>query len=460
MWGRTRSGRAWRIGAVGLAVLLLFTGALNLRSVFGLGDEPDWVVDPAAPSAMDELVGGTALRRGGGSLGGAILTLQDRLRAEPDNGQAAVLLGQAYLQQVRETGDPSFYPKAETLFQMALDQNSDDFGAMVGLGSLALARHDFATALDWGERAKAINPYHAPAHGVIVDALVELGRYDEAIAATQTMVDLRPDLASYARVSYVRELTGDRAGAIRAMEQAALAGAALPEPFAWAQVQLGNLIFDGGDLDAAQAAYEAALRTLPDYPYASAGLGRIAAARGDYAGAVTYYEAAIARLPLPEFVIALGDVQAAFGDAAAAERQYALVGAMQNLYAANGVDTDLEMALFLADHPERVEDISAVVADARAAYARRPGVKAADVLAWTLYQAGDYAEAKTASGEALHLGTQDALMLFHAGMIERALGNMDAATAYLRAALELNPHFSVRWAPEARAIVAGSPARG
>jgi tetratricopeptide (TPR) repeat protein len=429
--------------------LLLFSGALNLRSAFGWGEEPDWVLDPTAPSAMDELVGGTALQRGGGTLAGVILTLQDRLRAELDNGQAAVLLGQAYLQQVRETGDPSFYPKAETLFRLALEQNPDDFGAMVGLGNLALARHDFAAALDWGTRAKAINPYHAPAHGVIVDALVELGRYDEAIAATQAMVDLRPDLASYARVSYVRELTGDRAGAVRAMEQAALAGAALPEPLAWAQVQLGNLLFDGGDLAAAQAAYESALRAVPDYPYASAGLGRVAAARGDYAGAVARYEAAIARIPLPEFVIALGDVHAAFGDAAAAERQYALVGAMQDLYAANGVDTDLEMALFLADHPERVGEMSAVVAEARAAYERRPGVKAADVLAWTLYRAGDYAAAKAASDEALRLGTQDALMLFHAGMIERALGNADVAVSYLRAALELNPHFSVRWAPVA-----------
>jgi tetratricopeptide (TPR) repeat protein len=445
-------GRRWQIVGAALAAIILFTGVLNLRSAFGFGDDPDWAVDPAAPSAMDRLVG---FDRAGGPLDATILALQDALRADPGDARSAVYLGQAYLQQVRESGDPSYYPKAETLFRQALDADGRDFSAMVGLGSLALARHDFAGALEWGERASQVNPYHAPAHGVIVDALIELGRYDEAIVAAQTMVDLRPDLASFARVSYVRELMGDRDGAIAAMEQAALAGAARAEHVAWVQVQLGNLHFDGGDLDAAEAAYETSVRNLPDYPAALAGLGRVAAARGQYEEAVARYEAAIARVPLPEFVIALGDVHAAFGQPAEAERQYALVGAMQDLYAANGVDTDLEMALFFADHPERIADMTALVEQARAAYARRPSVRGADVLAWTLYRAGDYAGAKTAIDEALRLGTKDALMFFHAGTIEQALGNTEAAANYLRTALERNPHFSVRYAPEAEATLAG-----
>jgi tetratricopeptide (TPR) repeat protein len=445
-------GRPWQLAGAALAALLLFTGALNLRSAVGFGDDPAWDVDPAAPSAMDRLVG---LDRASGPLDQTILALQDALHADPEDARAAVLLGQAYLQQVRESGDPSYYPKAETLFRQALEADDRDFSAMVGLGSLALARHAFAEALEWGQQALQVNAYHAPAHGVIVDALVELGRYDEAIVAAQTMVDLRPDLASFARVSYVRELMGDREGAVAAMEQAALAGAARAEHVAWVQVQLGNLHFDGGDLDAAEAAYETSLRNLADYPAALAGLGRVAAARGQYEEAVSHYEAAIARVPLPEFVIALGDVQAAFGQPAESERQYALVGAMQGLYAANGVDTDLEMALFFADHPERVTDMAALVEQARAAYARRPSVRGADVLAWTLYQAGDYDGAKTAIDEALRLGTRDALMHFHAGMIERALGDADGAASDLRAALELNPHFSVRYAPVAEDTLAG-----
>ena len=205
-----------------------------------------------------------------------------RFEQDPDNGVAATQLGLAYLQVTRETGDPTYYPKAETLFTQALDQDERDFAAMVGIGTLALARHDFAAALTWGERAYEVNPAHAPALGVIGDAQIELGRYDEAVATFQAMVDLRPDLASYSRVSYARELYGDRPGAIVAMEQAAAAGAGRAENVAWTQVQIGNLHANGGDLDSALAAYDTALRTLPGYVYALAGQGRIAAARGDF----------------------------------------------------------------------------------------------------------------------------------------------------------------------------------
>jgi tetratricopeptide (TPR) repeat protein len=385
-------------------------------------------------------------------LDGQIRALQDELRADADNGRAARLLGQAYLQKARESGDPSYYPKAEQLFQRALDVDPNDHEALVGLGTLALARHHFAEALTWGERARDLNPYHAPAYGVIGDALVELGRYDEAVQTIQRMVDLRPDLASYARVSYLRELMGDRDGAIAAMEQAAVAGAAHAENVAWTQVQLGNLFFDGGDLAAAEHRYDEALAVLPDYVYAVAGQARVAAARGDLARAADLYAQAVRTTPLPEFVIAYGDVLTAAGRSDEAAAQYALVGAIQQLYAANGVDTDLELALFTADYGDSAE-LPAALAMVRAQVAVRPSIVADDILAWLFYKSGDLAGAQAASQQALRLGTRSALMHFHAGMIEAAVGNRDAAISHLQTALDLNPHFSVRFAPEARATL-------
>lgn len=439
-----------RLALAALAAVLLLTGVLNVRTVFGDRGAPAWDADLTAPSAADRLVG--APERAPTRLDGQILSLQDALRDDPDNGHAAVTLGQAYLQRARETGDPSYYPKADTLFATALAVDPADVPAMVGHGTIALARHQFADALGWGERARAGNPYHAPAYGVIGDAQIELGRYPEAIATFQAMVDLRPDLASLARVSYARELMGDRAGAIEAMEQAATAGAASPENVAWTEVQLGALLFGQGDVDEAERRYRRALVVLPDYVYALAGLGRVAAARGDVDGAIASYTLAIQRLPAPEFVIALGDVLLVAGRSDEAEQQYALVGAMQALYAANGVDTDVEMALFDADHGR---DLPGTVARAQAAFARCPSIRAADVLSWTLYQSGRYAAAREASRQALRLGTQDALMLFHAGMIEAGLGETAAAVDYLQRALQLNPAFSVRYAEQARATLRG-----
>src|SRR5918995_2601205 len=434
-----------------LAAVALISGVLNIRpaleSVSGAGS-----IAPSGPSAIETLVG--APERPQTALDARIQSLQETLRGGDERATrpAVTMLGQAYLQKARETGDPGYYPKAETLFRQALAGDGDDVEAIVGLGTLALARHEFAAALDWGEQARALAPYHAAAYGVIGDAQVELGRYDEAVETIQAMVDLRPDLSSYSRVSYVRELRGDREGALAAMEQAATAGSGYAENVAWVRVQLGNLRFDGGNLGGAASEYAAALAALPGYAPALAGQARVAAAAGNLDRAAELYEKAVRAIPLPEFVVGYGDVLSAAGRQNEANAQYALVEAIQQLYAANGVDTDLELALYTADYG-RSEDLPRAVEQARAQVAVRPSMVAWDVLAWTLYRSGDLDGAATASKEALRLGTQNALMRFHAGMITAARGETDQAIALLESALELNPHFSVRFAPEARATL-------
>ena len=317
-----RFGLLPRIAIAVVVVIALITGALNLRPLL---DQATGAALTEGPSAVDALVG--VEQRPATRLDAQILSLQDTLRNgnEISRGNAATLLGQAYLQKVRETGDPSYYPKAETLFNQALERDPQNVDALVGLGTLALARHQFAAALDWGEKARAVDPHHAAIYGVIGDAQVELGRYDDAVKTIQTMVDLRPDLGSYARVSYIRELMGDREGALQAMEEAATAGSGYPENVAWVQVQLGNVRFDGGDLAGASHDFNAALAAMPGYAPALAGQARVAAARGDLDDAAKLYDTAVKTIPLPEFVVAYGDVLSAAGRDKDAAAQYALV---------------------------------------------------------------------------------------------------------------------------------------
>ncbi|HSK88830.1 MAG TPA: tetratricopeptide repeat protein, partial [Anaerolineales bacterium] len=376
-----------------------------------------------------------------------IQRLQDQLRSHPDDWQAYSQLGLAYLQKARETGDPAYYQKTEEALDQALSFYPDEYAAVSAKGALALARHDFASALEWGERAKQINPNRSYAYGVIADAQIELGRYAEAVQTLQVMVDLRPDISSYSRISYIRELHGDMDGALELMQRAADSGTPNAENTAWVRTQLAALYFNTGDLDQAELEYQRTLLDRPNYVYALAGLGRVRAAQGDMDEAIKLLNQAVTIMPIPEFVITLGDLYQATGQQQEAARQYKLVVTLEKLYRANGVDMDMEIALFNADHDQKLEE---TVALARKAYENRPSIHGADALAWVLYKTGDYKLAQKYAEEALQLGTKDALKLFHAGMIALKLGDEAQAREYLEQALAINPYFSVLYTEEAR----------
>ncbi len=413
---------------------------------------------PAAPKASVGEILGTGSRGATAQTGGAALTdsqiaaYQDKLKVKSDDTTSNARLGLAYLQKAREVSDPTYYGKAEAVFKKALEIDPKNAEAMGGLGSLALSRHQFAEALDWGRKAQEARPGLSYNYGVVGDALVELGRYDEAVQVVQQMVDMRPDVSSYARVSYLRELYGKYDGAIEAMQEAVAAGGPTLENRAWVTYQLGMLYFNKNDLAQAEASFNQALLMMPDYVYGQAGLARIKAAKGDLEGAISLYAKITQRIPLTEFIIEYGDMLNATGKTTEAGRQYDLVRAIQKIYTQNGVNTDMEMALFDADHQQ---NLPLALEHARQQVTARPSIKASDVLAWTLYQTGDYAAARETSQKALRLGTQDALSFFHAGMIASKLGQTDEARTYLDKALSINPNFSFLHASEARKTLAG-----
>jgi tetratricopeptide (TPR) repeat protein len=379
-----------------------------------------------------------------------VLDLQSRLRVDPADGHSYDLLGLAYQQRARETGDPAYYTKSEGVLRRALTIDGKDPLALSGLAALSLSRHRFRDALAIGRRALALDPHTARHYGVIGDALVELGHYPQAFRAFDTMAQLKPSLSAYARISYARELLGRRKAAIVAMRLAVDAAAGGPEPIAWTHVQLGKLYWAGGDAARAEAEYRTALGYFPGYAYGLDALAQAEAGGGRLRQAIELERQAVDAIPLPQYVGLLGDLYRAAHRPRAASAQYALIGAIEQLLHANGVRTDLETALFRADHGIRLRETLAL---ARAARADRPSIDGDDVLAWTLERNGRCDEALQYSKHALRLGTQDALKFFHRGMIERCLGRNEDARAWFTRALALNPHFSLLWAPVAKAAL-------
>jgi len=346
--------------------------------------------------------------------------------------------GNAFAQRARETGDASYYARAEAAYHHALLAAPDDLPGTLGLGSVALSRHEFRQGLVLGRRALALSPSTAESYGVIGDALVELGRYRQAFATFDRMAALRPSVSSYARVSYARELLGNIPGAVGAMRYAVDSAVGEPEALAWSQTQLGKLYWTHGNLDAAAVEFRAALRARSSYAPALDASAQVEEARGRLVRAVALARRASEILPLPQYVATYGDLLRRSGRPAAAERQYALVGAIARLERVHGVNVDLEIALFDIDHGIALKR---TVALARLAQQERPSIDGDDVLAWALARNGRCAEALPFSKRALRLGTLDAAKFFHRGVIERCLGNRLAARRWFARSRATNPYW-------------------
>jgi tetratricopeptide (TPR) repeat protein len=312
----------------------------------------------------------------------------------------------------------------------------------VGAGTLAGLRHDFVSQLRLGTAALKEAPALARPLTVIADAQVELGRYDEAASTIQRLVDLKPSLPAYARVSYYRELTGDLAGAAEAMRFAVSAGGS-PDGAAYVQTLLGDLELARGRTRAARSAYRAALRDLPDFPQALTGLARIDAAAGDLRPAAARLRRSTELLPLTSSLVLLAEVERAAakdaGTEGAARRlrrsagaRLAAARAQQAMLRTSRTLPDAEAVLFEANHgsPARAVRLG------RRVWRRAPSVRSADALGWALTRAGRPREGLDWARRALRLGSRDPLFRLHAGVAASRLGLRDEAAVHLGLAVK------------------------
>ena len=382
-----------------------------------------------------------------------IAHLQSAVTAHPNDGDAQRDLGFALTQRVRETADPSLYAPAMDAFHAALRVQPDDALSLVGVAGVQLGKHQFADGLVTARRAIALSPSLVAAHAAEVDALVELGQYDEADRAAGEMLGLGANLTTLARVSYLAELRGRLPAALAAMRGAAASPGLAPENSAYVDALLGNLLVYTGDRSGAADAYRRALSLVPDHAPSLAGEGRLAVGAGRLDDAIALFGRAAAVVPLPEYVIARGDAQAAAGQGDDATKSYEVARAEIRLFQSAGVVVDVDLALLEADHG----DPAAALGYAMAAVRETPTVRAADAVAWALHRLGRDREAMTRVKEALLLGSVDPILRYHAGAIEAALGDAAAARRDLSMALATDPGFSATGAAEARRLLDGLP---
>ncbi len=216
--------------------------------------------------------------------------LTNNLKIKPDDIKSQIALVSLYINEGRVTGDFDFYNAAAMDgINKILAKHPDHFEALTFQSTILLSEHQFEAALAVAEKVKTLYPYNAYVYGLITDAQVELGKYEEAIIAAEQMISLRPDIRSYARIAYIREIHGDVDGAIEAMQMAIDAGAPGDENTEWCRFQLGQLLENAGKWKEAEMQYEMALQNRENFVPALNGLGGIAMELKDYKKAAGFY---------------------------------------------------------------------------------------------------------------------------------------------------------------------------
>jgi tetratricopeptide (TPR) repeat protein len=444
-----------KIKAIRLAeiasLLVLAIGLLGCRGGRGTAELP--TTEPAAPPPAAEL-----LPSEGEVEAQTIRFLEDRVKRDPEDFIAHNKLAGQYLQRVRETGDVSYLNLAAKAAHASLatlppEQNT---GGLTALAQVEYASHDFVAARDHALQLTKLETNKSYPYQILGDALLELGDYQKAEESYHRMEDLGgvqglTRIAIEQRIARLGALHGDPNGARLHFAKALKMTLALPVPpretVAWCRWQLGETAFAVGDYAEAERHYRDALTTFPGYFRALASLGRVRAAQGDLTGAIEQYEHAVRIIPDPSFVAALGDLYELAGRDKDAAAQYSLVEKIGRLNELNGALYNRQLALFCADHDIKPED---AYANASKEYAVRRDVYGADALAWTALKTGRIPAAQMAIKSALSLGTKDARLFYHAGMIARATGDNSGAREYLKLGLSLSPQFDPLQASIAR----------
>ncbi|MEZ4941883.1 MAG: hypothetical protein R3D58_13470 [Saprospiraceae bacterium] len=325
------------------------------------------------------------------------------LRQDPSKPEAYLKLAEVFIQEARITGEhPHYYPAAlqvlepvvknlETVENPDIRQKDLLFRALSHVASVQLSLHDFGAAKNTAEQAVKINPHNAFIYGCLVDANVELGNYTRAVEYCDKMVSTRPDLRSYSRVSYLREIYGEVPGAIEAMDMAVKAGYPGYEQTEWARLQLGHLHERYGNLAEAENQYRMCLAVRENYPFALAALAGLDIKRGNLKKAEAQLKQAAGIIPEVGFYIDLAKIYQKTGRNTEANDLIKQVEEMLAEDMAAGHNMRMEIAHF---HLDLTHDYDKALEFAEAEYLSRPENKDVNQLMASVYLArGDQKKA-------------------------------------------------------------------
>ena len=375
-----------------------------------------------------------------------------RIQRDPRSARDYAQLAGLYLQRARETADNGDLLRAERNARRSLGLRTARNGAALGvLASSLLAQHRFSEARGAAERLVTEDSSSIAARALLAETQLELGEYRSAGRLLGSLRTYQENLSVAPRLARWEELRGNAPEArrlLRAARDRAARSHGLPaEQLAWFDLRLGDLALRNGHLAEAERELRRGLAVLPDDHRILGTLARLEACRRRWASAIDYGERALASALDPATLGLVGDAYAAMGDTGKAREYY---HTMEVAVLRQPGPFHRAWSLFLLDHDR---DVPGVLAKVQQEIRSRRDIYGYDLLAWALHQTGNDKEATIAMDRALALGTRDAMLFYHAGMIARARGDRSRAAHYLTQALEVNPYWDPIQPARARAVL-------
>jgi tetratricopeptide (TPR) repeat protein len=374
----------------------------------------------------------------------AVESLLIEIKLRPTNLVAKLNLSKAYIQESRITGDHGYYDGAAlVLLEDVIEVEPKNFDALCCKATVLLSQHHFYDALKVAKTALPLNPNNAFIYGLLCDAYVELGYYQAAVNMADKMISIRPDIRSYARVSYLREIHGDTKGAIQAGKLAVNSGVSGLEETEWSRMILAHLYETIGALDTAEFHYRTALMERPNYAFALAGLGKLAKSNAQFTSAINYYEKANKSIVEYSFADELTDLYHSNEQHHKANKNAQKVIDMLSPLAGNNesesahghyADRELSYAFL------KLNDAENALKHAKIEYKRRPkNIDVCEALGWAYFHKKEYSKANQFITAALRTNSKNPTLLCRAGLIKIKAGQVNEGKRLIQTALNKKP---------------------
>lgn len=363
-----------------------------------------------------------------------------KIKANPAEIKSYCALAKVFMYEAKVTGEhPYYYPAAMACLEEAISKDKQNPEALILKTSVLLSLHHFSEAKELAQQISNSSIGAAAVYGMLCDANVELGNYDEAVRNVDMMMSLRPGLEAYARASYLREITGDNDGAIEAMKMAVQAGLPGTEDAAWTRVTLGNLYYHQGKISEAEDQYLIARLERKNYPFAIAGLANVYKSQQRYDEAALLLDTALTMIPEVAFLERKTEIEQELGNKKAVDSLLTIIQTMMDEDEQAGHINHAERAIVYSKHNYKNDE---ALKHAEIEIKQRPNnITTQYAMAYSLFRSNRQAEAKEYISKALRMNSKDAEMLTLAASIEKSLGNAPQAEKFAELAKTANPLF-------------------